>query len=283
MSDVIARQGDVVSSPRGPHPAGVDDSTLPRFSVLGPVRVRTDDRDHTPTAPKLRQLLALLAMRAAHVLHPDAIVHELWSQEAPPDNVRSCVRTLAYQLRRCLDDAGPAASGRHVLAVRPPGYVLRVQSHQLDVVVFQELVRQGQEAFHAGQFASAARLLRDGLDLWSGEPLAEVRRGPILTSYALELLEQKRSARFLRIQADIEAGRTEELIGELRALVTGDPLDERAHAQLMQVLGRVGRRAEALALYRQLRERLIDEAGLEPCETVEQRHRDLLRAGLTAR
>lgn len=282
VTDVIAREG-VFGLPRTPQPAPPEDAALPRLSLLGPVRVQTEDRDHTPTAPKLRQLLALLMMRSGHTLHPDAIVHELWSREAPPRNVRSCVQTLVYQLRRCLDDAGPAASGRHVLAVRPPGYVLRVQPHQLDVVVFQQLVRQGQEAFHAGQFEQAARLLRAGLGLWSGEPMAGVRLGPVLSAYALELQEQRRTTRFLRIQADIEAGRDAELIGELRALVTDDPLDEGAHAQLMQVLGRVGRRSEALALYRQLRERLIDELGLEPCDTVQQRHREVLRAGLTVR
>lgn len=283
MTDLIARKGRVSGLPRAPRPAQVDDSALPRFGLLGPVQVRTDDRDHTPTAPKLRQLLALLMTRSGHTLHSDAIVHELWAREAPPRNVRSCVQTLAYQLRRCLADAGPAASGRHVLAVRPPGYVLRVQPHQLDLVVFHQLVRQGQEAFHAGHFEHAARLLRSGLGLWSGDPMSNVRCGPVLSSYALELLEHRRSARYLRIQAEIEAGRAEELIGELRGLVAADPLDEGTHAQLMQVLGRVGRRSEALALYRQLRERLIDELGLEPSETVEYRRRDVLRAGLSAR
>lgn len=282
MTDVIAREG-VFGLPRTPHPGRGADPVAIRFSLLGPVEVRTADRDHTPVAPKLRQLLALLLMRAGHTLHPDAIVHELWSREAPPRNVRACVQTLVYQLRRCLDDAGPAASGRHVLAVRPPGYVLRVESHQIDVAVFQQLVRQGRETFHAGQYESAGRLLRAGLGLWTGDPMANVRCGPVLSSYASELQEQLRAARFLRIQADIEAGRAEELIGELRTLVAADPLDEGSHAQLMQVLGRVGRRSEALALYRQLRERLIDELGLEPCETVQQLHREVLRAGLTVR
>lgn len=282
MTDLIAREG-VFGLPRTPHPARVEDSALPRFSLLGPVEVRTDDRDHTPIAPKLRQLLALLMMRSGHTLHPEAIVHELWSREAPPRNVRGCLQTLVYQLRRALDDAGPAASGRHVLAVRPPGYVLRVEPHQLDVVVFHQLVRQGQEAFHAGQHEQASRLLRAGLGLWSGEPMANVRCGPVLTAYVLELQEQRRAARYLRIQAEIEAGRAELLIGELRALVAADPLDEGAHAQLMQVLGRAGRRSEALALYRKLRERLIDELGLEPCEAVQQLHREVLRAGLTVR
>lgn len=263
--------------------AAPDDSAAPRFSLLGPVAVRKDDRDHTPTAPSLLQLLSLLLMRPGQCVHADVIAHEVWSAQEPPRGARAGLRALVGQLRDCLEGAVPAVCGRHVLAARPPGYVLRVEPRQIDVVVFQQLVRQGQEAFHAGQYEQAARLLRSGLDLRSGEPMANVPCGPVLSAYVLELQEQLRAARFLRIQAEIEAGGTEDLIGELRGLVADDPLDEGVHAQLMQVLGRAGRRSEALALYRQLRERLIDELGLEPCETVQRLHHEVLRAGFTVR
>jgi DNA-binding SARP family transcriptional activator len=273
---VIAGSG-VTGLSRAPHPLS-DNSASPRFSLLGPVEVRKDDRDYAPTAPKTLQLLALLLMRSGHLVHTDSIIHEVWSEE-PPRSVRTGVQTLVYQLRRCMQDAGLGASGRRVLATRGPGYVLRVEPGHIDVVVFRQLVAQGQEAFHAGQYEEAARLLRSGLDLWSDTPLANVPCGPVLSSYVVELQEQLRAARFLRIQAEIEAGRAQDLIAELRALVSSDPLDEGSHAQLMQVLGSAGRRSEALALYRQLRERLIEELGLEPCEQVQQLHYDLLRAG----
>lgn len=280
MTDAIARMG-VIGLARTLHPIRDDDArALPRFSLLGPVAVRTDDRDLTPTAPRLLQVLALLMMRSGGLVHPEAIAHEVWSTEPPPPSVRSAVHALVLELRGCVEEA---ASGRHVVAVRHPGYVLRVAPHRIDVLVFQQRVRQGREAFRAGQYENAARLLRSGLDLWSGEPMANVPRGPLLSAYAVELRERLRAARYLRIQAEIEAGRTEELIGELRTLVAAEPLDEATHAQLMRVLGAVGRRSEALALYRQLRERLIEELGVEPCEAVQRLHRDALRAGLTVR
>jgi DNA-binding SARP family transcriptional activator len=267
----------VTGLPRPPRPR-YDDSAAPRFSVLGPVEMRRNDRDYSPTAPKLRQLLALLLMRSGHPVHTDSIIHEVWSQE-PPRSVRTDVRTLVDQLRRCIEDADPAASGRHVLAARHQGYVLRVEPRHIDVVVFQQLVLQGQEKFHAGQYEDAARLLRSGLALWSGAPMANVACGPVLSSYVVELQEQLRTARYLRIQAGIESGHGQDLIEDLHALVASDPLDEGSHAQLMQVLTNAGRRAAAAALYRQLREHLIAERGLEPCENLQRLHFRLLRAG----
>jgi SARP family transcriptional regulator, regulator of embCAB operon len=279
VTDAIARTG-VIGFPRGPRLRRADAPAQPRFSLLGPVAVRTGDRDHTPADPRLLQVLALLMMRSGRLVHPEAIAHEVWSTQAPPPSVRSAVHALVLELRGCVEEA---PSGRPVVAVRHPGYVLRVAPRRIDVLVFQQRVRQGREALRAGQHEEAARLLRSGLDLWTGDPMANVPRGPLLSAYAVELQERLRVARYLRIQAEIEAGRAEELIGELRALVAADPLDQATHVQLLQVLGAVGRRSEALALYRQLRERLIEELGVEPCEAAQRLHYDALRAGLTVR
>jgi SARP family transcriptional regulator, regulator of embCAB operon len=280
MTDAMAREG-LVGLPRASLRPG--DPPAPMFSLLGPVAVRTDDRDYAPTAPRLLQLLALLMMRSNRRVHPESIAREVWSDGTPPADLRAGVHALVAELRACIEGAGPAAAGRHVLAIRRPGYVLRVRPDQIDVLVFQQLVQQGLEAFRSGHFDEAARLLRTGLDLWSGDPMANVPCGPVLSAYAVELREQLRAARYLRIQADIEAGRAEELLGELRTLVTDDPLDEGIHAQLMHVLGILGRRSEALTLYRQLRERLVDELGLEPSEQLQDLRRDVLRAGLRVR
>jgi hypothetical protein len=156
VTDLIVRQGGVSDLPHAPRPVPVEDTALPRFTLLGPVQVRTDDRDHTPTAPKLRQLLALLMMRSGHTLHPEAIVHELWSREAPPRNVRSCVQTLVYQLRRCLDDAGPHLHRPEQAEPRERG------------IVDPGRARCAGEAGHAA---------RPGNDIGHRDPLGSDRRG----------------------------------------------------------------------------------------------------------
>ena len=54
------------------------------------------------------------------------------------------------------------------------------------------------------------------------------------------------------------------MIGELEALVAEHPLRERLHAQRMLALYRSGRQSEALDAYRQARDALVEQIGVEP-------------------
>ncbi len=55
-----------------------------------------------------------------------------------------------------------------------------------------------------------------------------------------------------------------DLVGELEALVQTDPLREGTRRQLMLALYRSGRQADALATYREAREVLAEELGIDP-------------------
>jgi DNA-binding SARP family transcriptional activator len=101
----------------------------------------------------------------------------------------------------------------------------------------------------------------------------------LLAAYAVDLQEQRRNAHRMRIEAEIAAGMHAELVGELRSLVTTNPLDEGLHEQLMHVLSLNGRRLEALELFRELRAKLNEELGLEPCDDLQRLHHHLLSAG----
>jgi SARP family transcriptional regulator, regulator of embCAB operon len=266
-----------------PRPRTAQDAVSVRFALLGPLAVHRDDSACSPPEPQLQQMLALLLLRAGRLVHTDSIAHEVWGAR-PPADARTRLQELVSQLRRYTEETGLTSSGRRLLSMRQSSYLLKVEPRQIDVIAFRESVRHGQEAFRSRQYERAAGLLRTGLNLWAGTPpLRNVPCGPVLSSYVVKLEQEYRTARHLRIQAEIEAGRTDALIAELRGLVRADPLDEGAVAQLMQVLGRAGRRSEALTVYRALRERLVDELGLEPCESVQEQRDHLLRAGLTLR
>ncbi|MCZ1001261.1 BTAD domain-containing putative transcriptional regulator [Streptomyces mirabilis] len=63
----------------------------------------------------------------------------------------------------------------------------------------------------------------------------------------------------------------------MSALVAEHPLREAFHRLLMLVLHRTGRRAEALAVHRDLRARLVEELGVEPGPAVRAAHLEILR------
>jgi DNA-binding SARP family transcriptional activator len=175
------------------------------------------------------------------------------------------------QLRKSLDGGGAA------LVTRPPGYVLRLEPDELDALRFERLLADGRGALAAGRSESAAATLRDALALWRGPALADVAYEPWAQAEIARLEERRRAALEERIEADLAVGRHAELVGELEALVGVEPLRERLRGQLMLALYRSGRQADALAAYREGREALVGELGIEPGRALQELERAILR------
>ena len=108
----------------------------------------------------------------------------------------------------------------------------------------------------------AATAFREALERWRGPALGGVA-GTL--DPARGRLEERRLVSFEgRVEADLRLGRHDELIGELRDVVAVHPFREGPRGQLMLALYRAGRAAEALAVFRDARETLADELGLDP-------------------
>ncbi len=135
---------------------------------------------------------------------------------------------------------------------------------ELDADRFAALVEDGRRAMALGQPGESGRLLREALALWRGPPLGDLAFEPFAQVEIARLEEQHEAAIAARVDADLAAGRHEELVGELRRLVAEHPTHERLAGQLMLALYRCGRQADALDAYREARRRLSDELGVEP-------------------
>jgi SARP family transcriptional regulator, regulator of embCAB operon len=78
------------------------------------------------------------------------------------------------------------------------------------------------------------------------------------------------------IEADLNLGRHHELLSELAGLVAEHPLYEDLHGQFMVALYRSGRRSDALEVFRRLRERLVEQLGLDPSAKLARLHQAIL-------
>lgn len=246
-----------------------------RVNVLGEFEVYQGDELCTPTAPKPRKVLALLALRANQVVRTGQLIEELW-EEHPPPSAQTTLQTYIYFLRKCL--AGPDAAKR-MLRTTPAGYVLAMEEFGSDHSRFVRIVDEARSAYQQGRVERASQQLRDALALWRGPALGDLPCGPLLDAHSIRLEERRIDALQLRVEADLMLGRHREVIGELKSLIAHHRYDEWFHAKLMLALHRSGRRNEALDVYQRLRVLLDRELGLEPSAEVQHLQREVITAG----
>ncbi|MFB0616043.1 BTAD domain-containing putative transcriptional regulator [Streptomyces sp. AGS-58] len=222
-------------------------------------------------SPKVRALLAALLLEPGRVVSVQSLKDALWGG-APPVSAKASLHNHVTRLRRLLDDP-------ERLRAVPPGYVLRVDHGELDVHVFDALVAEARAAHTRRDWPGVVRACTTGLGLWRGTPLSGLPAD--LGGYALvqRLQEARLSLLEWWYDAEIAVGgaRLAALVPELAALVAEHPLREAYHRQLMLALHRTGRRAEALAVHRDLRARLVEELGVEPGQAVREAHVEVLR------
>jgi class 3 adenylate cyclase len=235
------------------------------FRVLGPLEVLVGGRALELKRRKQRSLLALLLLRAGEVLSTDHLVEELWAG-TPPKAAVGSLQNLVSELRKAL--------GRETVLTREPGYLLDVDQDRIDLHQFERLVARAGETEEAARRAS---VLREALALWRGPALADLVLEPFAQIEIARLEERRTAAREDLLDADLELGAHAQLVGELEALVTEHPLRERLRGQLMLALYRSGRQAEALEAYREARETLVEELGIEPSPELHQLEQAILR------
>jgi DNA-binding SARP family transcriptional activator len=237
------------------------------FRVLGPLEVRRDGAPVALPRPKQRALLAALLLNAGQVVSTDRLIEAVWGRE-PPRTALPALQGLVADLRKAL--------GEETIATRPPGYQLELGSGRLDLHRFERLVEDGARARTAGNPERGAALLREALDLWRGQPLADFSYDDFAQPAIARLEEVRLAAIEERVEADLELGRHAELAGELETLLAEHPLRERLRGQLMVALYRSGRQADALDAYQEARRVLVEELGIDPSPQLQRLERAIL-------
>jgi len=204
---------------------------------------------------KQRAILALLALQRGQPVSADRLIDALWGdgQVANPANA---LQAQIGQLRRAL--------GAAAIVTSEAGYALGIGPDDVDAGQFERLVADGRRLFEEGEMALASAVLGGALRLRRGEPLSEFAYAGFADAERAHLGELTLVAIETRVEADLVLGRHRELVGELEALCREHPLRERPWELLILALYRAGRQAEALRAYTEVRDRLVDELGLDP-------------------
>src|SRR2546425_7109840 len=220
------------------------------FRILGPLQVLDEGRELPLGGAKQRALLASLLLLANEVVSRARLIDELWHAD-PPETALTALQVYVSQLRKAL--------GRDLILTQPPGYLIRVSDGELDLHRFERLVATAR----VEEPAQAARLLREGLALWRGAPLAELGDSFARAERA-RLEEQRLAALEQRIEAELALGRHAELVPELEGLVRAHMLRERLRGRLMLAPYRWGRQEDAPEVYPRGRRVLGEGVRVQP-------------------
>jgi predicted ATPase/DNA-binding SARP family transcriptional activator len=236
------------------------------YGLLGPVEVRVDGRAVPLPGARQRMLLAMLLVDFNRMVPARRLIDELWETALPADP-RGALRTLVSRLRRAL---GPAGGD---LATEEGGYRLFVQRGQLDATRFEDMLAEA--ARTRGE--RALELVDEALALWRGPAAGEFADRPFALATVTRLDELRLVAAERRAELLLVAGRVEEAVATLQALVAEHPEREQARGLFMQALYRAGRHTEALATFRSWRHYLAEELGLDPSPALRRIEQDILR------
>ncbi len=236
------------------------------FQLLGDVEARFDGQRLETGHARQRCVLVALLIDVNRPVPADQLIDRVWADQ-PPHRARNALAGYLSRLRSLLAGAGDVQIVRE-----PGGYMLTANALSVDLHLFRHLASQARATADP---LDAAALFDKALDLWRGEPFATLDT-PWVDDVRTALEAERLSVVLDRNDAALRAGRHAELLGELAAALQVHPLDERLAGQLMLAQYRSGRQADALDTYRRMRERLVEELGVDPSLSLREVHRQIL-------
>ncbi|MEO3860331.1 BTAD domain-containing putative transcriptional regulator [Acrocarpospora sp. B8E8] len=225
------------------------------FRLLGPVEVSAAGVAVPLGGAKPQTLLAALLLEHGHIVPTARLIDIIWPDD-PPETAKAAIQTYVKTLRQALARHGVA----DVIVTRAPGYLVQIPARSLDVDLFDQLLDQAREASTPQETSD---LLGAALALWRGPALAGSHTS-LLAGEVVRLEQLRLTATQERMAADLALGRHGQLVAELAALVGRHPADERLRGQYMTALYRLGRQSDALASFREGRQVLVEELGVDP-------------------
>lgn len=256
---------------------GLSDEVRFRLHLLGRLEVWRRDpagwrRLHWPLKRAAR-VLAYIASSPERRAAREEVVEALWTDEPAEAVARNFHPTLSH-LRRGAREGAPEGDALEPLTRIDGVYALAPElGWWIDLDALARLEEAGAELAAAGRDEEAIATWRAAWKLYRGHFL-EGSYEPWVLHRREE--HQRRHLRLLQglSAALVRRGRHAEAIDAYRAVLVEDPLQEAAHAALMRLYARRGRRDLVRRQYERLTVLLREELGVEPLpETTREFHR----------
>ncbi|MFI0939394.1 AfsR/SARP family transcriptional regulator [Streptomyces sp. NPDC021020] len=225
-----------------------------------------------PLGPtKSRLLLAALLLRGNEIVPQSALVEAVWD-DCPPPSAYANLRTYVRGLRQLLDP-----QGENRLRLLPGGYLLSLGPLERDSDRFSAVAGSGRDALAVGNLDAARAQFRQALDIPRGpQPLSDLPLTPTLLRQAAPLTEMVLAVEEDYAAVQLTLGAPADVVRRLRPLLDRHPLRQRAWAQMMLGLYRLGDVAGALDAFQRAQHAMRQELGLDPNPHMVAMHDDIL-------
>ncbi|MGD0245552.1 MAG: BTAD domain-containing putative transcriptional regulator [Streptosporangiaceae bacterium] len=250
------------------------------LAALGPLEAWGDGTPLSLGPPARRAVLGLLLMDPGLLVRRDAIIDVLWG-DSPPRTAVGLVQAHVSRIRRLLNPHSRLGAHDRPISLVSGAYRLTVPSQEVDLLVFRDLVARAAVARAAGDDVTAAKYYEHAVDLWRGDPFADVDvlcGQPSITALRQELIGVL--LRYAEVACAL--GQHYRVLPRLRALADAEPLNEPVHARLMIALAGSGQQAGALRVHEDVRSRLDRELGIYPGEELAETYMRVLRQDISA-
>ena len=231
-----------------------------RFELLGGFRVKRagwELDEATWKRPMAARVVRFLLLQGGNAVPEDTLFEAFWN-DRPATAARRHLAVAVSRARKVLDLPG---AGTSVIEARERTFRLRLRERDsVDSADFERAA--------AGALAARDGERREALEraaaLWTGEPLPEDRYATWSFAWRERLAETYCQVLSALIDGYERSGAHHDAIRAAQRLLEVDPLNERAHRQLMAAYARTGRTSYALRQYLECRRALVVELGVEP-------------------
>ncbi|MEV6239272.1 BTAD domain-containing putative transcriptional regulator [Lentzea sp. NPDC051838] len=240
-----------------------------RIQVLGSTRAWHGGVELELGPPGRRAVLGLLVLAEGESVSTPDLMDALWG-DRPPRSAANVLQTHVKHLRRLLEPGRTSRSSSEVLPYANSGYALNLNAVDIDLMAFHRLVSQVTD-----DLGDVAKTLGEALGLWHGRPLADL---PALATHpkVVALVAKHREVLARHADAMITIGAAAEVLPVIAEVAADQPLDEASQARLIRAYHAVGRRSMAFQTYHEVRDRLVEELGIDPGPELRAAHTALL-------
>ncbi|MEC3956738.1 BTAD domain-containing putative transcriptional regulator [Nocardia sp. CDC153] len=235
--------------------------------VLGPLQLSVDGHDIPLGTPIQRAVLGRLIVAHGQVVSTERLSYDLWAGHPPP-KAAAVLQVHVHNLRRLFEPHRPRRAPSRFIVSESSGYALKIPEDAVDAWHFEQQLRTYQELVSNPDIHTDAvernALLEAALALWHGPALEAFAEADWAIAEADRLTDLYLTAVELNARAELELGRSGEVVRELRQLFEDHPGREEIVRLLALAQYQLGQQLQALTTIRRSRDFLAMQFGVDP-------------------